>query len=94
MSEILYNFGANAVSIQDVNSQIQSIREVQADIGSVFTTLATVYEGEGALALNEKHRQIDALLEELLDNTTNTQRNAQDQQDMMQSLDRSNASAF
>ncbi|WP_158168106.1 hypothetical protein [Mycolicibacterium smegmatis] len=94
MTEINYNFGANASSLEDVNSRIQDIHEVRSDIAGLFQTLASVYEGDGAQALQVAHQKIDSMLEEALNNTANTQRQAQEQQEAMQALDRANAAAF
>ena len=54
----------------------------------------SVYEGEGATALSAAHQKIDGMLDEAVNTTVNTQKQAQDQQDAMQSLDRANAAAF
>jgi uncharacterized protein YukE len=94
MSEILYNFGANAASLQDISGSVNAIQEVRADIEGIFNTLAEVYEGDGAVALNQAHVKVSQMMDEALNNVANTQRQAQDQQDAMQAMDRANASAF
>jgi uncharacterized protein YukE len=94
MSEILYNFGANNASLDDINGHINAIREVSGDIDSIFNTLASVYEGEGATALNAAHQKVSAMLDEHLNNTATTQSQALDQQQAMQALDRANAAQF
>jgi hypothetical protein len=94
MSEILYNFAQNNASLEDVSGNIQAIQEVRGDIDSIFNTLATVYEGEGALALNQAHIKVSGMMDEALNNVANTQQQAMDQQSAMQAMDRANASAF
>ena len=94
MSEILYNFAANNSSLGDINSSISAIQEVRSDIDSIFQTLMSVYEGQGAEALNQAHVKVSGMLDEALNNTANTQKQAQDQQDAMQALDRANAASF
>lgn len=94
MSEILYNFGSNNASLDDINSQLQAIQEVRGDIESIFNTLATVYEGEGSMALNQAHIKVSTMLDEALNNTANTQQQALDQQAAMQAMDKANAAAF
>jgi uncharacterized protein YukE len=91
---ILYNFGANAGSLDDITGITNAIQEVRGDIQTIFTTLAEVYEGEGAVALNQAHLEVNNMLEEALNTTVNTQKQAQDQQDAMQAMDRANAAAF
>jgi uncharacterized protein YukE len=92
--DIHYDFGANAGSLTDINGMLNNIHEVRQDISSIFTTLLSVYEGEGAAALGAAHQKIDGMLEEALNTTVNTQKQAQDQQDAMQALDKANAAAF
>ncbi len=94
MSDILYNFAANNSSLDDVHSNLAAIQEVRADIDNVFRILATVYEGDGATALGQAHQKFSAMLDDALNDATNTQKFAQDQQDAMQALDRANAAQF
>jgi uncharacterized protein YukE len=91
---ILYNFGANNASLDDIGGHINGIQEVRGDIDSLFATLATVYEGDGAAALNQAHQKVSAMLDEALNTTAHTQQQALDQQAAMQALDRANAAAF
>ncbi|OKH85599.1 hypothetical protein EB75_19710 [Mycobacterium sp. ST-F2] len=91
---ILYNFGANAGHLEDITGMTNAIQEVREDIHTIFTTLAEVYEGDGAAALTQAHQEVNNMLEEALNTTVNTQKQAQDQQDAMQAMDRANAAAF
>jgi uncharacterized protein YukE len=94
MTEILYNFAQNNSSLEDVNGNIQAIQEVRGDIDGIFNTLATVYEGEGAVALNQAHLRVSQMMDEALNNVANTQQQALDQQSAMQAMDRANAGSF
>jgi uncharacterized protein YukE len=94
MSEILYNFAHNNASLEDVGSNVQAIQDVRADIASIFNTLATVYEGEGSVALNQAHVKVSEMMDEALNNVARTQQQAMDQQAAMQAMDRANASSF
>jgi uncharacterized protein YukE len=94
MSDILYNFGSNASSLDDVNSHLGSIQEARSDIDQVFTILGTVYEGDGATAMHQAQQKVSAMLDDALNDASNTQKQAQDQQDAMQALDRANAAQF
>jgi len=94
MSEILYNFAANNSSLDDVNSNLAAIQEVGSDINNVFSILATVYEGDGATAMNQAHQSVSTMLDDALNDAGNTQKMAQDQQHTMQALDRANAAQF
>ena len=94
MSEILYNFAQNNASLEDVSGAVQAIQDVRADIASIFNTLATVYEGEGSVALNQAHVKVSEMMDEALNNVARTQQQAMDQQAAMQAMDRANASAF
>ena len=94
MSEILYNFGANNASLSDISSLVNGIQGIRSDINNLFSVLGTVYEGAGATALQQAHTNIDTMLDEMLQNMTITQQQAQDQQAAMQALDQHNAAAF
>jgi hypothetical protein len=94
MSEILYNFAQNNASLEDVSGAVQAIQDVRADIANIFNTLATVYEGEGSVALNQAHVKVSEMMDEALNNVARTQQQAMDQQAAMQAMDRANASAF
>jgi hypothetical protein len=94
MNEILYNFAQNNASLEDVGANVQAIQEVRADIATIFNTLATVYEGEGSMALNQAQIKVSEMMDEALNNVANTQAQAMDQQAAMQAMDRANASAF
>ena len=94
MSDILYNFAANNSSIDDVNKNLAALDEVRSDVNNVFTILASVYEGDGATAMNQAHQKVSAMLDDAVNDATNTQKAAQDQQDAMQALDRANAAQF
>ena len=71
MSEILYNFGGNHAHIDDVSANLNAIQEVRQDIDSIFTTLLTVYEGEGAVSLNQAHIRLSTMLDEIINNSAN-----------------------
>jgi len=91
---IRYDFGANAGSLSDINGMLGQIQDVRQDISSIFTTLMSVYEGDGAAALSAAHVKIDGMLDEAINTTVNTQKQAQYQQDAMQALDRANAASL
>jgi uncharacterized protein YukE len=94
MSDILYNFSQNNASLGDVNHGINGINQARDDIANVFNVLIPLYEGQGATALQEAHRNFDNMLQDIVQNMAVTQSQAQDQQDMMQQLDAQNAAAF
>jgi hypothetical protein len=94
MSEILYNFGQNFASLDDVSGHVQTIQAIRGDIATIFNTLATVYEGEGSIALNQAQVKVSEMMDEALNNVANTQEQARDQQAAMQAMDRANASSF
>jgi uncharacterized protein YukE len=94
MTEILYNFAANNSALTDITGYIQAIGQTREDIDGIFNTLSTVYEGEGAAALNVARTKVSTMLEEVLNDIHRSQQQAQDQQDAMQALDRANAADF
>jgi uncharacterized protein YukE len=94
MSDILYNFGSNLASLDDINGHIGGVNQVAEDIDSVFKVLGTVYEGQAASALMDAHNNMTTMLQELLQNMAITQQQAQQQQADMQQLDAKNAAQF
>ncbi len=92
--EIRYEFAQNAASLDDVSSGVQAIQEVRGDIDSIFTTLASVYEGEGSTALLQAHQKVSQMMDDALNHIGNTTLQAQDQQAAMQAMDRANAASF
>jgi ElaB/YqjD/DUF883 family membrane-anchored ribosome-binding protein len=94
MSDIHYDFHPNGEALRGVTKNLDDIEEVRGDIKRLFDTLDTVYAGQGADALRAAHVKVDGMLDEAVNNTLNTQRQAQDQQDVMQALDRANSFSF
>jgi uncharacterized protein YukE len=94
MSEILYNFHANNASLDDINGHVGAIQEVRSDITNLFNVLATVYEGDASTALTGAQRNLDNMLDDVLNNVTITQQQAAEQQAYMQALDKLNAAQF
>jgi hypothetical protein len=94
MSEILYNFASNNSSLDDITSLANGIEEVRQDINRAFNVMGTVYEGQGATALQQSHQSIDGMLGDVLQNVAVTQQQAQEQQQAMQALDAQNAAQF
>jgi hypothetical protein len=94
MSEMLYNFAAKNSSLDDINGHLSATKVVRSDIDNVFNIVGTVYEGEGATALGQAHQKFSAMLDDSLNNASNTQKFAQDQQAAMQALDRATTAAF
>jgi hypothetical protein len=91
---ILYNYGSTGASLDQINKAIADIHEARTDIDNLFTALGEVYEGDGATAMNAAHQKVSAMLDDALNDATNTQKLAQDQQEAMQAVDRANAAEF
>jgi hypothetical protein len=94
MSEILYNFAANHSSIDDNQGDLSGITGIHDEINTLFTVLKSVYEGQGADALEAKRIQISQTLDDAVQHATTTEHLARDQQDAMSALDKANAAAF
>jgi hypothetical protein len=91
---ILYNFGANNGSLDDIAGHMAGIDSAKSDIAHVFGLLGQVYEGEGAQAMKDHHDVLQGQLEDHMTERRQTHKGASDQQDLMQQIDRSNASQF
>lgn len=91
---IVYDFTSNAQSLDDITGMAQQIEGVRQDIETIFKALGEVYLGDGATALGQAHIEINTMLDEALNSLVTTQKQAQDQQDVMQAMDKANAAAF
>jgi hypothetical protein len=94
MSEIHYDFEQNHGALGGVTDHLKGIGEVRYDIKRLFETLEGVYVGQGYDALRAAHVKVDGMLDEAVNNTLNTQTQAQTQQDVMQAVDRANAATL
>jgi uncharacterized protein YukE len=93
-STIKYDFGQNHMHLDGLDSGLADARALQGEVDSVFKVLYSVYEGEGAVALQNTHQQIANLMETAVQDMGTGNRHGRDQQDLMAALDRSNAADF
>jgi|SoiMethySBSTD1v2_1073268.scaffolds.fasta_scaffold551337_2 uncharacterized protein YukE len=91
---ILYNFEANNSHLDDIHGHMQDIDSIKEDISHIFTTLGQHYEGQGSESLLAAHGQIHSALDEHLNTMMTTHRQAGEQQETMQALDRAHAADF
>jgi hypothetical protein len=71
-----------------------AIAELRQDIGTIFRAVMSTSEGEGATALRQAQIQLSSMLLEALNKHRQHPKHAQEQQEVMQDLDRANAAAL
>jgi uncharacterized protein YukE len=91
---IFYDFAANDGHLHDIGTHMDGINSAKEDIAHVFNALGEVYEGEGAEALQNHHLHIHNALDDHMSNRLAVHRNAGEQQETMQALDRTQAADF
>jgi uncharacterized protein YukE len=91
---IRYDFGANAASLDDIQGATNDAQALREEIGKVFMALQGVYEGQAATALHEKQIQISGMLDNVLNEITQTRTGGNQSQDDAAALDAHLAGGF
>ncbi|AKS31641.1 hypothetical protein [Mycolicibacterium goodii] len=90
-STIKYDFAQNHGFLDALDSGLGDARALQDEVNTVFNVLYSVYEGEGAQALQLTHKQLAGLMEQAVQDMVVGNTRGRDQQDLMAALDRANA---
>ena len=93
-SNIRYDFGQNHMHLDGLDSGLADAQALRGEVDTVFKVLYSVYEGQGAQALQNAHQQITNLMDSHEQDMGAGNRRGRDQQDLMAALDRSNAADF
>lgn len=93
-STIKYDFGQNHMHLDSLDSSLSDARALQQEVDTVFKVLYSVYEGQGAQALQTAHQQLAGVMESAVQEMTAGNHRGRDQQDLMAALDRANAADF
>jgi uncharacterized protein YukE len=94
MTEMNYVFPANYGSLSDIGDLQAGIQSVGDDIQQIYTQLQDAYDGDAATELYRVFNNFTNEINETIQNMAITGKEAQDQQDLMQALDKQNASQF
>ena len=93
-STIKYDFASNHQFLDTLDAGHNDALALQAEVDNVFKILLSVYEGDGAIALQAAHQDLRGLMETAVQDMSDVNRRGRDQQEMMHAMDRSNAAQF
>jgi hypothetical protein len=93
-STIKYDFNQNHQFLDTLNNGLNDAMALQAEVNNVFKILYSVYEGDGALALQAAHQNIADLMDMAVSDMADVNRRAREQQETMAAMDRANAAEF
>jgi hypothetical protein len=91
---IFYNYGANYDGLDGIKSALNDAEALRGDVQTVFNTLADVYQGQAANALQVAHQQVSQQLDQLIVDMQATQQQAVDRQVLTASQDHQLAGGF
>ena len=95
MSEtIVYNYGANFDSLDAIKAALNDAQELRGDVHTVFNSLADVYQGQAADALQAHHLHVSGKLDQLILDMQVTQQQAVDRQFLTAASDHQMAGNF
>ncbi len=83
MSDMIrYQYAANYAGLDDIQGATNNAQAMREEVNQVFVALQGVYDGQAAMALQEKQIQISQQMDTVLNEITQTrQRGNQSQED-------------
>lgn len=91
---IRYDYGSNYASLDDIQGRTNDAQALRDEVNKVFTALAGVYEGQAAGALQQKHIEISAMMDNILNEITQTRSGGNQSQEDAAALDGHLAGGF
>jgi uncharacterized protein YukE len=91
---IRYDYGSNFASLDDIQGRTNDAQALRDEVNKVFTALAGVYEGDASAALQQKHIEISQMLDNVLNEITQTRQGGNQSQDDAKALDSHLAGGF
>jgi len=91
---IRYEYGSNFASLDDIQGRTNDAQALRDEVNKVFTALAGVYEGDASAALQQKHIEISQMLDNVLNEITQTRQGGNQSQDDAKALDSHLAGGF
>lgn len=87
MDTIRYDYGSNYDHLDAIQSNLNDAQALREEVEKVFSVLSTVYEGQAADALQQKHQQVSALMDNVINDITHTRAGGAQQQEDTRALD-------
>ena len=91
---IRYDYGSNFASLDDIQGRTNDAQALRDEVNKVFTALAGVYEGDAASMLQQKHIEISQMLDNVLNEITQTRHGGNQSQEDAKALDHHLAGGF
>ena len=91
---IRYDYGSNYASLDDIQGRTNDAQALRDEVNKVFTALSGVYEGQAAAALQQKHIEISAMMDNILNEITQTRSGGNQSQEDASALDNHLAGGF
>jgi uncharacterized protein YukE len=91
---IRYDYGSNYASLDDIQGRTNDAQALRDEVNKVFTALSGVYEGDAATTLQQKHIQISQMMDNILNEITQTRSGGNQSQEDAAALDKHLAGGF
>ena len=91
---IRYDYGSNYASLDDIQGRTNDAQALRDEVNKVFTALSGVYEGQAAAALQQKHIEISSMMDNVLNEVTQTRSGGNQSQEDAAALDNHLAGGF
>lgn len=94
MDTIRYDYGSNYTSLDDIQGRTNDAQALRDEVNKVFAALQGVYEGQAAGALQQKHIEISSMMDNILNEITQTRSGGNQSQEDAAALDNHLAGGF
>jgi uncharacterized protein YukE len=95
MSEVIrYQYESNYASLDDIGARTNDAQTLREEVAKVFIALSDVYEGDAAVALQERQIQISNAMDSVLAEITQTRNRGNQSQEDARALDAHLAGGF
>ncbi|MDV3124022.1 hypothetical protein M1247_03785 [Mycobacterium sp. 21AC1] len=84
---IRYDYGANHDALEAIQGVLNDAQALREEVNKVFNVLLTVYEGDAATALHQKHLQISNVMDGIIQDIAATRSQGTEQQHSTAALD-------
>lgn len=91
---IRYEYGSNFASLDDIQGRTNDAQALRDEVNKVFAALTGVYEGDASAALQQKHIEISQMMDNILNEITQTRHGGNQSQDDAKALDSHLAGGF
>jgi uncharacterized protein YukE len=92
MDTIRYEYASNYDALDEIQRTVNDVQSLREEVRTVFEVLSTVYEGDAAEALQQRHIEISNVLDQVTQDITATRTGGNQQQEDIRALDHQLAS--